>query len=163
MDFLFEEPHEMQHAECTVTAGEVKASAEAKTTKTLKGVCGSDEMRRSFENLELKIERRFEELKNLLNSSGVISEFNNFTTKSSNIKNKNLSDQQVSSRYAEIERLNKTLISDEELKIFSYYWKIENFTQKLNNKNYPTETSPLFSIFGNSNERFGFTRTNKYG
>jgi len=34
-------PSEVQKAVCTVTAGEVKASAEAVTTKTLKGVCGS--------------------------------------------------------------------------------------------------------------------------
>jgi len=34
-------PSEVQRAVCTVNAGEVKASAEAVTTKTLKGVCGS--------------------------------------------------------------------------------------------------------------------------
>lgn len=34
-------PSEVQKAVCTVTAGEVRASAEAVTTKTLKGVCGS--------------------------------------------------------------------------------------------------------------------------
>lgn len=34
-------PSEIQKAVCTVTAGEVRASAEAVTTKKLKGVCGS--------------------------------------------------------------------------------------------------------------------------
>lgn len=34
-------PSEVQRAVCTVNAGDVKASAEAVTTKTLKGVCGS--------------------------------------------------------------------------------------------------------------------------
>lgn len=35
------EPSETQRAQCTITAGEVQASAEATMTKTLKGVCGS--------------------------------------------------------------------------------------------------------------------------
>lgn len=36
-------PYETQRAQCTVTAGEVQASAEASVSKTLEGVCGSGE------------------------------------------------------------------------------------------------------------------------
>lgn len=43
-------PSEVQRAVCTVNAGEVKASAEAVTTKTLKGVCGSGWLCRIFKS-----------------------------------------------------------------------------------------------------------------
>lgn len=34
-------PHETQSAQCTITAGEVQASAQATISKKLEGVCGS--------------------------------------------------------------------------------------------------------------------------
>lgn len=38
----FEEfPHETQSAQCTITAGDVQASAQATISKKLEGVCGS--------------------------------------------------------------------------------------------------------------------------
>ncbi|TDG42117.1 hypothetical protein AWZ03_011449 [Drosophila navojoa] len=59
-------PSEVQRAVCTVNAGEVKASAEAVTTKTLKGVCGSDEMNLAFRNLEQKLFEELREVKDQL-------------------------------------------------------------------------------------------------
>ncbi|XP_017460596.1 PREDICTED: uncharacterized protein LOC108353916, partial [Rhagoletis zephyria] len=59
-------PSEIQKAVCTVTAGEVRASAEAVTTKKLKGVCGSAELKLAFSDLEAKLYKELQEIKTLL-------------------------------------------------------------------------------------------------
>lgn len=48
-------PYETQTAQCTITSGEVEASAEATISKTLVGVCGTDEMLMAFRTLEAKL------------------------------------------------------------------------------------------------------------
>ena len=59
-------PSEVQKAVCTVTAGDVKASAEAVTTKTLKGVCGSAEMLSAFRSLENFLNKELQDIRELL-------------------------------------------------------------------------------------------------
>ncbi|XP_011180255.3 integrator complex subunit 3 homolog [Zeugodacus cucurbitae] len=59
-------PSEIQKAVCTVTAGEVRASAEAVTTKKLKGVCGSAELKLAFSDLEAKLYKELQDIKILL-------------------------------------------------------------------------------------------------
>lgn len=49
------EPFETQTAQCTITSGEVEASAQATISKTLVGVCGTDEMLIAFRTLEAKL------------------------------------------------------------------------------------------------------------
>ncbi|XP_019529317.3 uncharacterized protein LOC109401282 [Aedes albopictus] len=49
------EPYETQTAQCTITSGEVEASAQATISKTLVGVCGTDEMLSAFRTLEAKL------------------------------------------------------------------------------------------------------------
>lgn len=49
------EPYETQTAQCTITSGEVEASAQATISKTLVGVCGTDEMLMAFRTLEAKL------------------------------------------------------------------------------------------------------------
>lgn len=46
---------ETQNAQCTIQAGEVRASAQASTSKKLEGICGTKELRKSFEKLENKL------------------------------------------------------------------------------------------------------------
>ncbi|TMW43456.1 hypothetical protein DOY81_011464, partial [Sarcophaga bullata] len=60
-------PTETQKAVCTVTSGDVRASAEAFTTRELKGVCGSIEMLTGFNDLELRLSKELHDLKNLIN------------------------------------------------------------------------------------------------
>ncbi|XP_062560795.1 uncharacterized protein LOC134225050 [Armigeres subalbatus] len=48
-------PYETQTAQCTITSGEVEASAQATISKTLVGVCGTDEMLIAFRTLEAKL------------------------------------------------------------------------------------------------------------
>lgn len=50
-----ESPYETQTAQCTITSGEVEASAQATISKTLVGVCGTDEMLTAFRTLESKL------------------------------------------------------------------------------------------------------------
>ncbi|EDS26497.1 conserved hypothetical protein [Culex quinquefasciatus] len=55
-------PYETQTAQCTITSGEVEASAQATISKTLVGVCGTEEMLASFRVLEAKL---LQELQNI--------------------------------------------------------------------------------------------------
>lgn len=55
-------PYETQTAQCTITSGDIEASAQASISKTLVGVCGSDEMLEAFRTLEMKM---LEEMYNL--------------------------------------------------------------------------------------------------
>uniref|UniRef100_A0A182W870 Uncharacterized protein n=1 Tax=Anopheles minimus TaxID=112268 RepID=A0A182W870_9DIPT len=55
-------PYETQTAQCTITSGDIEASAQASISKTLVGVCGSDEMLEAFRTLETKM---LEEMYNL--------------------------------------------------------------------------------------------------
>ncbi|XP_049293634.1 uncharacterized protein LOC125769149 [Anopheles funestus] len=55
-------PYETQTAQCTITSGDIEASAQASISKTLVGVCGTDEMLDAFRTLELKM---LEEMYNL--------------------------------------------------------------------------------------------------
>lgn len=50
-------------------------------------------------------------------------------------------------REFEIHKFNNTILSGTDLQIYTYYWKIENFSEKLTS-NVTTLTSPIFSIAG---------------
>lgn len=50
-------------------------------------------------------------------------------------------------REFEIHKLNNTILSGNDLQIFSYYWKIEQFSVKLK-ENISTLNSPIFSMAG---------------
>lgn len=50
-------------------------------------------------------------------------------------------------RESEIHKLNNTILSGAGLQIFNYYWKIEQFSEKLKS-NVTTLNSPIFSIAG---------------
>ncbi|XP_068143336.1 uncharacterized protein [Drosophila tropicalis] len=185
-------PSEVQKAVCTVTAGEVKASAEAVTTKTLKGVCGSDEMNLAFRQLEDKL---YEELRLIklmleqLTQVKVNETFRKFdapkiesttTTTITNIpkfsqnelipkdqlglkkipklKLLQMEHKQMSQsggggggeRQQEVDKFNNTMLADQDVKLFTYYWKLDNFTQRIANVTTTTINSPIFSIRGKS-------------
>ncbi|XP_058128644.1 uncharacterized protein LOC131292844 [Anopheles ziemanni] len=55
-------PYETQTAQCTITSGDIEASAQASISKTLVGVCGTEEMLMAFRTLEAKM---LEEISNL--------------------------------------------------------------------------------------------------
>ncbi|XP_053669794.1 uncharacterized protein LOC128720165 [Anopheles nili] len=55
-------PYETQTAQCTITSGDIEASAQASISKTLVGVCGMDDMMMAFQTLEMKL---LEEMHNL--------------------------------------------------------------------------------------------------
>ncbi|XP_017081126.1 uncharacterized protein LOC108114582 [Drosophila eugracilis] len=198
-------PSEVQKAVCTVTAGEVKASAEAVTTKTLKGVCGSDEMNMAFRNLESRL---FEELRvmklilvHLAKSSGVkvntaiptplptpppppsiksvnpsplpffkpietpkkISNLTNFKPEENEVasdfgakKTPTLKDLEANgnsdlvTRDNEVDKFNNTVLADQDVKLFTYYWKLENVTELIQAPQLATVSSPIFSYKGKS-------------
>ncbi|KAH8300404.1 hypothetical protein KR018_004448 [Drosophila ironensis] len=199
-------PSEVQKAVCTVTAGEVKASAEAVTTKTLKGVCGSEEMNLAFRNLENKLYEELRVMKLILvhlakanglkintavptftpatlrpskpvqtaplpvfkpidplpkvnNSSAVLkpikSEENEVNPESGakktptlkHLENQN-SDQE--SRDEEVDKFNNTMLADRDVTLFTYYWKLENVTERIKAPQLDTLSSPGFSIKGKS-------------
>ncbi|KAH8257236.1 hypothetical protein KR038_005996 [Drosophila bunnanda] len=192
-------PSEVQKAVCTVTAGEVKASAEAVTTKTLKGVCGSDEMQLAFRNLESKLYEELRVMKlilvHLAKSSGLKvntalptpvpdaprpppttnpfplpflrpieatpssfpgEEENEVTPDLGTNKVPMLKDLEtqgnsdLGARDDEVDKFNNTMLADQNVKLFTYYWKLENVTQRINGPKLDTVTSPIFSIKGKS-------------
>ncbi|KAH8379456.1 hypothetical protein KR009_005086, partial [Drosophila setifemur] len=195
-------PSEVQKAVCTVTAGEVKASAEAVTTKTLKGVCGSDEMNLAFRNLENKLYEELRVMKLILvhlakanglkvntafptfkpatlppnkkpikqlplptfkpidpapkitNSSNSKSEENEINPESGAKKTPMLKDLEANhnsdqeSRDEEVDKFNNTMLADRDVTLFTYYWKLENVTERFKAPNLAIVSSPAFSIKG---------------
>nr|XP_036213605.1 mediator of RNA polymerase II transcription subunit 15-like [Bactrocera oleae] len=250
-------PSEIQKAVCTVTAGEVRASAEAVTTKKLKGVCGSAELKLAFSDLEAKLYKELQDIKILLQhiaqKQGInmpqlllppmtfatstitppavshaqqqtnipVTTFATATpaTPSPTTQTTTLHAQQhkpplrvkpttaikpkfqpivepkdnavdtssaeVSYEYEEssaamdaedvlpkklphmktfhtkgqatrissellqeVRRFNNTMLSDRELKVFTYYWKLENFTERIESGSSSVVESPVFSIKG---------------
>ncbi|KAH8419533.1 hypothetical protein KR222_004883, partial [Zaprionus bogoriensis] len=172
-------PSEVQRAVCTVNAGDVKASAEAVTTKTLKGVCGSGEMNLAFRHLEEKLFGELREIKELLSKLSGVREhqesnsipqvpsvdkipilkptalkrfkFEQITLRPSlelkTIKQARLKPIEPE-REDEVDRFNNTMLADSELKLFTYYWKLENITEHIANTSSTTVKSPVFSIKG---------------
>ncbi|BFF98690.1 uncharacterized protein DMAD_06776 [Drosophila madeirensis] len=179
-------PSEVQKAVCTVTAGEIKASAEAVTTKTLKGVCGSDEMSLAFRNLETKLYAELREIKWLLeqvamaNSVEIVAAptppppppVTQRTVPSNDVELeeilkamepkastkkmpilKELATRQKAMqgvRDEEVNKFNNTMLADQDFKLFTYYWKLDNFTSRIEDLSTSTVNSPVFSIRGKS-------------
>lgn len=61
--------------------------------------------------------------------------------------NKTLFRTKTGPREFEIHKFNNTILSGADLQIYTYYWKIEQFSEKLTS-NETTLTSPIFSIAG---------------
>ncbi|KAH8361516.1 hypothetical protein KR084_006910 [Drosophila pseudotakahashii] len=193
-------PSEVQKAVCTVTAGEVKASAEAVTTKTLKGVCGSDEMNMAFRSLENKLYEELRVMKlilvHLAKANGLKvntavptpvaaplptakpintaplplfkpidppKTITNFKTEENevapdfgarktptlkNLETKGNSD--LGARDNEVDKFNNTVLADQDVKLFTYYWKLENVTELIKAPQLATVSSPIFSFKGKS-------------
>lgn len=51
-------------------------------------------------------------------------------------------------RELEVHKFNNTILAGGEIRIFTYYWRIDNFTTKLE-ANITEISSPIFSISGN--------------
>ncbi|XP_055624294.1 uncharacterized protein LOC129767423 [Toxorhynchites rutilus septentrionalis] len=64
-----ESPYETQTAQCTITSGEVEASAQATISKTLVGVCGTDEMLTAFRTLEAKLLQELLNIQRMIRNS----------------------------------------------------------------------------------------------
>ncbi|XP_054736073.1 basic-leucine zipper transcription factor A [Anastrepha obliqua] len=242
------QPSEIQKAVCTVTAGEVRASAEAVTTKKLKGVCGSAELKLAFSDLEAKLYKELQDIKTLLqyiakqqginvpqkltpmiftttppatlhpqmqtntpsttyaatrtptkkpptppsqqykpllsvkpttaskpkfqpiieprgnavdtsaevsyeyeeSSAGVEAE-ESLPKKAPQLKSFHSKSQMPSSSnelLQEVRKFNNTMLSDREMKVFTYYWKLENFTGRIESGSSSMVESPIFSIKG---------------
>ncbi|XP_046802232.1 uncharacterized protein LOC111681650 [Lucilia cuprina] len=196
-------PSEIQKAVCTVTSGDVRASAEAFTTRELKGVCGSTEMLKSFHNLEQKLGQELQNIQKLIQdlhrqfvtkgreeqtlserspepvtSAGIVSINMNTTPVPAfkfqpipNSENKPQKTNEISKNYYQLPKLkslptqdqnkattirdqeakkynNNTLITNKNVKVYSYYWRMENFTQNIKTGNSLTMESPIFSIRG---------------
>lgn len=170
-----DDPQEIQKAVCTVTAGEVRASAEAVTTKTLQGVCGSAEMNLALRNLEMKLYKELQEIKVLLKEI----RFQNSPSAAVGIKTKQVYAQEflhsttikppitnqvpttIPPALEETTIVQKTKTKQPNLKslttktksnpfkekTFSYFWKLENFTEHINGSAGRVQ-SPVFSIKG---------------
>ncbi|EDW95185.2 uncharacterized protein Dyak_GE19672 [Drosophila yakuba] len=194
-------PSEVQKAVCTVTAGEVRASAEAVTTKTLKGVCGSDEMNMAFRSLENKLYEELRVMKLILvhlakanglklntalstslptppptmrpitaavtqifkpieppkkpsNATNLKAEENEVAPdfglkKTPTLKNLE-SNANLGARETEVDKFNNTVLADQDVKLFTYYWKLENVTELIKAPKLATASSPIFSFKGKS-------------
>lgn len=242
-----ESPYETQTAQCTITSGEVEASAQATISKTLVGVCGTDEMLTAFRTLEAKLLQEIMNLRMMIRDQNFIpppltpSEYkavkrtttqmgtstgtklashegssievpmstststtttrstdgvyfpdeeddvkwsikpnrnmlkempagagkpvaplvrvgnDNHDDKSSNMPAldfKPIDKTPVQTRFLtgglrdyEVYRFNNTVVSSGDAKVFKYFWKIENFTQRLQS-NVSTLNSPVFVISG---------------
>lgn len=245
-------PYETQTAQCTITSGEVEASAQATISKTLVGVCGTEEMLMAFRTLEATLLQELSNIRKMIRdpyynpSPAAPSEYkavrrtttqvgtntgtkltsvqerppapvptnstttttskpgggapdvffppdddeedNRFAVKQSNrdmvkelpggnrkpvaplvrldkegLPGKSSStpalnfkpiDKPVQTRFLtgglrdyEVYRFNNTVISSGETKVFKYFWKIENFTERLQS-NASVLTSPVFVISG---------------
>ncbi|XP_022215474.2 uncharacterized protein LOC111069639 [Drosophila obscura] len=185
-DPIEELPSEVQKAVCTVTAGEIKASAEAVTTKTLKGVCGSDEMNLAFRNLETKLYAELREIKWLLEQVAMANSVEivaapppsppPVTQRSTTLSNDVELDEilkametkastkklpilkELATRHKamqgvrdeEVNKFNNTMLADQDFKLFTYYWKLDNFTNRIEDLSTNTVNSPVFSIRGKS-------------
>lgn len=51
----------------------------------------------------------------------------------------------------EVYKFNNTMLSDQDFRIFTYYWKLENITEHIANASTKTLKSPMFSIKGQWN------------
>ncbi|XP_037820336.1 uncharacterized protein LOC119609563 [Lucilia sericata] len=197
-------PSEVQKAVCTVTSGDVRASAEAFTTRELKGVCGSTEMLKSFHDLEQRLQQEMQNIQKLLQdlhrqfvtkgineeqtlserspepvtSAGIVSNTINITPAPAfkfqpipNGENKQQKTNEISKNYYQLPKLkslptqeqnkaattirdqetkkyNNTLITNKDVKVYTYYWRMENFTQNIKTGNSLSMESPIFSIRG---------------
>ncbi|XP_055856588.1 uncharacterized protein LOC129919654 [Episyrphus balteatus] len=163
-----DDPQEIQKAVCTVTAGEVRASAEAITTKTLQGVCGSAEMNLALRNLETKLYKELQEIKLLLKDIryqkvGIVDtkvkpistqEFlyttkTPITTPETTTIPQPLEETTIILKKTKQPNLKSLITKNNPFKekTFSYYWKLENFTEHINGSTGRVE-SPVFSIKG---------------
>ncbi|KAM7346599.1 uncharacterized protein ACRADG_006465 isoform 2-T2 [Cochliomyia hominivorax] len=191
-------PSEIQKAVCTVTSGDVRASAEAFTTRELTGVCGSSEMSKAFTELEHRLNEELMILRKLLldlhHQLGMKnSEEKNLTSEKlpepvtaagiGNVtpatfkfqpiplENKGQKGNDLNKNYYQIPKLkslqpkegvgknlpireqevnkyNNTLVTNKDVKVYTYYWRMENFTQNIKNGNSLSMESPIFSIRG---------------
>ncbi|XP_037939988.1 uncharacterized protein LOC119672894 [Teleopsis dalmanni] len=161
-------PREIQRAICTVKTGEVEAKAEAVTSNTLKGVCESTKMDLAFKNLEVQLKKELQEIKSLIlqifsTSKRVLKINDVFDKESNNVEatttkmhvteekeEKKLpivDKQKVFLREEEISKLNNTIVADKDFKVFTYYWRVDNFTNQIESDGSTLE-SPIFSIKG---------------
>lgn len=54
----------------------------------------------------------------------------------------------------DVYKFNNTMLSDQDFKIFTYYWKLENITEHIGNASTTTLKSPIFSIKGELGKLF---------
>lgn len=206
-------PSEVQKAVCTVTSGDVRASAEAFTTRELKGVCGSTEMLKSFDELEFKLSQELLNIRKLVTDlhrkfvlkDGVETLHNEsskepiFSAVNSNIvtppatfkfqpipiENKQQTSNEISKNYymtpklkslpskansalattareQEVSKYNNTLITNKDVKVYTYYWRMENFTQNIKDGNSLSIKSPVFSIRGKLFYNFKLSNLNLF-
>lgn len=54
----------------------------------------------------------------------------------------------VPERAEEVDKFNNTMLADQDFKLFTYYWKLENITEHIANASTMSIKSPIFSIRG---------------
>ncbi|KAJ6647137.1 hypothetical protein Bhyg_02357 [Pseudolycoriella hygida] len=59
-------PMETQNAQCTIKAGNIEASAQASVSKKLEGICGTNQMKTSFEIIEARLMYEINQLKAMI-------------------------------------------------------------------------------------------------
>ncbi|XP_059607566.1 uncharacterized protein LOC132255509 [Phlebotomus argentipes] len=206
------EPTETQTAQCTITSGDVKASAQASLTTKLEGICESNSLYTAFAYLESKLMQEIYNIRLVLSqiqnphynlmqhnqflhppvnmaptiyhniqkivdqareqaSAEVTSpsisstppeipnEIPEITTKQSvffttmapvtgkPLLLKSLPSKFSSARESEIHKFNNTILSGQETQIFTYYWRIDHYKEKLKRNESQVE-SPAFVISG---------------
>lgn len=71
----------------------------------------------------------------------------------------NNSDQE--SRDEEVGKFNNTMLADRDVTLFTYYWKLENVTERLKDSKLNIIRSPGFSIKGNKQIKIWLNKTDK--
>ncbi|GAB0095723.1 mediator of RNA polymerase II transcription subunit 15 [Sergentomyia squamirostris] len=212
------EPTETQIAQCTITSGDVKASAQASLTTKLDGICESQSLFTAFAYLESKLMQEIYNIRLVLSqiqnphynlqqhnqflhppvnmaatiyqniqkivdqakeqNSGEVSSSENTvqttlpdsslneipeittkpilfqttttpTTSGKPLLLKSLPSKFSSIRESEVHKYNNTILSGQETQIFTYYWKIDHYKEKLK-KNITQVESPGFVISAQS-------------
>jgi len=54
----------------------------------------------------------------------------------------------LGARETEVDKFNNTVLADRDVKLFTYYWKLENVTELIEAPNLVTVSSPIFSFKG---------------
>ncbi|KAI4497243.1 hypothetical protein M0802_007727 [Mischocyttarus mexicanus] len=133
---------ETHYAVCKISTEELVANARATVTKVLTGACNAKNIEARFKKLEKHLSEELQEIKVLLRTlmeeRDTFSKINDHTTihrnNELNVKSDNRlsrNNNKLSPRQYEINEFNNTITTNESSSVFTYYWEVKEFNEKL--------------------------------